>query len=139
VAALERTWCDKNVDLGLLTSRISGFLEENYFENVKKEDLPNGHQIFAKDSPFFDSSEYVNVRIEGQSNNFIVRLNVFRKAKKRILQVSPLMLTLLGGGRFFLKELRSQENWLIFERDFWKRVENELFSLVNSAKSSSSG
>jgi hypothetical protein len=139
VESVEKSWCCKNVDLQLLTSRISAFLEENYFENVKKEELPNGHQIFARDSPFFDPGEYVNVKVEGESNNFVVRLNVCQKAKKKILQVSPLMLTMLGGGRFFLNELRSQENWLKFEKDFWRYVENELLSLVNSAKSSSSG
>jgi hypothetical protein len=138
VVLLERSWHGKNVDLELLTSRISAFLEANYFENVKKERLPTGYQIFAENSPFFKLNGNLNIKIEGESNNFVVRLNVCKNKKKKHFHISPLMLTMLGAGHFLLKELRSQENWLIFERDFWKYVENNLLGLVNSAKSSSS-
>jgi len=133
---LEKSWSGKNIDLRLLSARLSTFLEENYFGSVRKEEIQKGYQIFAEDSPFFNSDEYVDVTVEGQPNDFTISVNLFRKKKGRF-QVSPLLLSMVGAGYLYLKRLKSRENFLFFEREFWSYVENNLLSLADSALLSS--
>lgn len=128
---MDRCWIDKNIDLTLLATGIHAFLE-NYFKDVRKEDVGNGFKIFAERSPFFNSNEYIDVLIEGHPNNFTIKLNFCRKKKSGFI-VAPLLLSIFGGGYLFLKRLKSQENWIHFENEFWRFIENCLLRLANSA------
>jgi hypothetical protein len=129
---LEKSWSDKNIDLKLLATHISTFLEENYFRKVRTADIPNGYQILAEDSPFLNSDEYLDIKVEGQPNDFIVKLDLCRKKKSRF-EPSPLLLSMFGFGYLYLKKLKSRENWPVLTGEFWRYVENSLLNLANSA------
>lgn len=133
---MQKSWGNRNIDLGLLATCIGDFFKENDFEAVKGK-TPNGYQILADDSPYFKLNGYVNVTIEGQPNNFTITLDLCGE-KGKGFRAGPLLMAMFGGGYFFLRKLKSEEDWVKLKKEFWRYVENSLPSLVNSAKSSSS-
>ncbi|MDI6690255.1 MAG: hypothetical protein QME50_00085 [Candidatus Bathyarchaeota archaeon] len=134
---MRKSWRNRNVDLELLAKCIGDFFKEKDFEAVKGK-IANGYQILADDSPHFKLDGYVNVTIEGRPSNFVISLDLCG-GKESGFKVSSWLMTMFGGGYFFLRKLKSQEDWVKFEKEFWRYVENSLPSLVNSAKSSPCG
>ena len=129
---MQRNWTKKNVDLALLTTRIGDFFKEKDFEAVKGE-IATGCQILADDSPHFKIRGYVSVTIEGKPQDFTVKLEYCGNNKKRSW-FSPFLLHMLGGGYFFLQQLKSEEAWIKLEKEFWRHVENVVLQLTNSAE-----
>lgn len=134
---MQKSWSNKNIDLELLVTCIGDFFKERDFEAVKGK-TPNGYQILAHDSPYFKLDGYIDVTIEGQPNNFVITLNL-RGRKGKDFGAGPFLMAMFGGGYFFLRKLKSEEDWIKLEKEFWRYVENSLQSLVNSAKSSPCG
>ena len=119
---MEKRWTNKNVDLTLLTARIGDFFKERDFEAMKGE-TATGYQILAEDSPSFRLDGCVSVVIEGKSDDFIVKLELFKKGKER--SFTPILLTTMFLGGYFLKtKLRSEEDWMRFEKEFWRYLDN---------------
>jgi hypothetical protein len=115
---MEKRWTNKNVDLALLTARIGDFFKERDFEAMKGETAA-GYQILAEDSPSFRLGGCVSVTIEGKKDDFTVKLELFKKEKKRSL--TPILLTTMFLGGYFLKsKLRSEEDWMKLEKEFWR-------------------
>jgi len=130
---MQRNWTGKNVDLNELTTHISRFFKEKDFEAIKGE-IPTGHQILAEDSPHFKINGYISVTVEGRSNDFVVKLEHCGKDKHPRF-FSVFLTTMLGGGYFLSRRLKSEETWMKLEKEFWKYVENAALHLTNSAKS----
>jgi len=128
---LQRGYADKAIDLALLADCLGDFLKMKDFEAIK-EKTPNGYKIIASDSPYYKLSETVSISIEGQPNSFSVTLKLCGE-KKRGFQASPFLAQMFGGGYFFLKKLRSDEDWRKFEKDFWRYLETKLPVLISSA------
>jgi hypothetical protein len=119
---MEKRWTNKNIDLTLLTDRIGDFFKERDFEAMKGE-TATGYQILAEDSPRFRVGGCVSVTIEGKSDDFTVKLELFKKEKKRSL--TPILATTLFLGGYFLKsKLRSEEDWMKLEKEFWRYLSN---------------
>jgi hypothetical protein len=133
---VRKNWRNRDIDLELLATCIGDFFKEKDFEAVKGK-IPDGYQILASDSPYFKLDGYVNVVIEGQPGSFDIELDL-RGGKGKSFGVSPFLMSMFGGGYFFLRKLKSEESWMKLEKEFWRYVENNLPSLTNSAKSSSS-
>lgn len=133
---MRKNWRNRNINLELLATCIGNFFKEKDFEAVKGK-TSTGYQILADDSPFFKLDGHVDVIIEGQPGSFDIELDL-RKGKGRSFGVSPFLMSMFGGGYFFLRKLKSEESWMKLEKEFWRYVENNLPNLTNSAKSSSS-
>ena len=131
---MQKNWTERNVDLTKLTAHLGGFFKEKDFEAVKGE-RPTGHQILATDSPYFKINGYVSVTIEGKPNNFVVNLELCSKDKSSPF-IPNFLTSMLGGGYFILRQLKSTEVWMKFEKEFWKYVDNAVLCLTNSTKSS---
>lgn len=121
---MQKTWSNKNIALDLLTTCIGDFFKEKDFEAIKGK-VPNGYQILANDSPYFKLDGYVSVTIEGQPNNFAITLDLCG-GKKKGFGAGPLLMAMFGGGYFFLRKLKSEEDWVKFKKEFWRYVENSL-------------
>lgn len=129
---MKRNWTKKNVELALLTTRTGDFFKEKDFEAIRGK-IPTGYQILAEDSPHFKIHGYASVTIEGKPQDFTVKLEHCGNNKKRSW-VSPFLLNMLGGGYFFLQQLKSKEAWIKLEKEFWRHVENVVLQLTNSAE-----
>lgn len=120
----ERTWTDRNVDLAAFTTHVGEFFKKNDFEAVK-EKLEDGWKIEAQDSPIFKMEGVVIVTIEGDPNNLKVTLD--RSGIEKKSHVNSMFLTAaFGGGYFLLKRMKSEENWTLFQREFWRYVQNSV-------------
>jgi hypothetical protein len=118
---MEKRWINKNVDLALLTSRIGDFFKERDFGAVKGETAA-GYQIFAEGSPSFRLDGCVSVVVEGKPDDFIVKLELSKREKKS--SFTPILLTTMFLGGYFLKsKLRSEEDWMRFEKEFWRYLD----------------
>jgi hypothetical protein len=119
---MEKRYTNKNIDLALLTTRIGNFFKERDFEAIKGE-TAEGYHILAEDSPSFRLDGCVSVAIEGKPEDFTVKLELFNKGKRR--SFTPILLTTMFLGGYFLKtKLRSEEDWMRFEKEFWRHLDN---------------
>jgi len=132
---MHRNWNGKNVDLALLTTRIGDFFKVKDFEAVKGE-IPTGYQIFAENSPHYKMNGYVSVTVEGKPDDFIVEFKLCTDKKKPAFPHSVLLESMILGGYFVSRRLKSEESLLMLEKDFWRHVENAVLQLGNSAKNS---
>lgn len=129
---MERSWNGRNVDLALLAVRIACFFTDRDFEVIKGK-TENGHEILAQDSPQFKLLGYVDVAIEGNSQDFMIKLNLCKEGKMNALS-SFRLLSMFGGGYFVLQKLKSNEAWIDLTKEFWKCTENAVLHLTNSMK-----
>jgi len=130
---MQKIWKEKNVDLEILTTRIGDFFKAKDFEAIMEE-TPFGYQIFAEDSPYFKIDGYISVTIEGNPNHFTVKISLCKKANRQFTLLGVLSETMFLGGYLLSRKLKSDEEWLLLEKEFWRHVENSLSSLGNSAK-----
>jgi hypothetical protein len=123
---MERRFADRNFDIARLATHIGEFFKKYDFE-ATKESLENGYRIEATDSSIFKMEGFVAVTIEGNPNELVIRLEQSGAENKRPMP-SIFLTTAFGGGYFLLKRLKSEENWMKFQREFWKYVENSIES-----------
>ena len=128
---MRRNWINKRVDLALLVSEIVEFLKANDFEIIKGEKR-NGYQMLAEGSSTFRMDGYIKIIVEGKPENFMV--NVERCGEKNRRYLSPILTSMLGGGYFYLKRLKSEEVWIKLEKELWKSIENAVLRLTGSAQ-----
>lgn len=120
---MQKRWENRNIDLVLLTTHIGNFLKEKDFEAIKGE-IPNGFLIFAENSPHFRLDGYVSVTIEGKPDDFTIKLELCREEKRSL---TPLLLTtMFVGGYFLSRKLRSDEDWMRLEKEFWRLLDKLL-------------
>lgn len=132
---MQKNWKGKNVDLPLLTTRIGDFFKAKDFEAIKGK-IPTGYQIFAEDSPHFKINRHVSATIEGTPENFTVNFELCNNKKRRRFPHSIFLESMILGGYFTLRRLKSEEAWLKLEKEFWRHVENVVLQLSDSAKTS---
>ena len=132
---MQKNWKEKNVDLEFLITNIGDFFKVNDFEAVRGESS-TGYQIFAEDSPHFRIRGYVSVTVEGKPDDFTIEFKLCTEKKERTLPSSIFLESMLVGGFFLLKRLKSEEAWVKLEKEFWIYVDNVVLQLSNSAKNS---
>jgi hypothetical protein len=130
---MQKNWKEKNVDLALLITRIGDFFKAKDFEAVKGE-ITTGYQIIAGGSPYFKISGEVSVTVEGKPDDFTVELKPATDKKKGDFPHSVFLESMIFGGYFLSRRLKSEEAWLKLEKEFWRHVENAVLQLSNSAK-----
>ncbi len=130
---MQRRYTDQSVNLALLTDALVEFLVKRDFEATKGE-TDKGYEILAHDSQLFKLDGYADVTVEGEKNDFTVSLELQKASKDRPPARSPMLTTMLGGGYFLLKRLKSDEAFLKLEKEFWTHVENTVLSMKGSAE-----
>ncbi|MEM3576963.1 MAG: hypothetical protein QXX51_00710 [Candidatus Bathyarchaeia archaeon] len=125
---MEKKWVDRQISLATLTARIGEFLKDKDFEAIKGQ-TSEGYQIFAGNSPRFKIDGYINVAIRGEPNNFSVKFEHCNTRKKFF---PVLFSTLIFGGYPLLRSMKSTEDWIKLERDFWTYVDNTILQLTGS-------
>lgn len=76
----------------------------------------------------------MNVTVEGTPDDFVVKFDIPTDRRKRILPFSLLWETMLFGGYFVPRRLKSEEAGIAPEKEFWRHVENAVLFLGNSGK-----
>jgi hypothetical protein len=131
---MQRRLTDQNVNLALFTDALVEFFIKKDFEATKGE-TEKGFEILAYDSPHFKLDGYADVTIAGEKNDFVVSFEVCKESDKHSSSFRSIFLTtMLGGGYFLVKRLKSEETFLKLEKEFWAYVENTLPSVKGSAE-----
>ena len=133
---MRRRLTGRNINLTLFTDNLAEFFIKKDFEATKGE-TEKGFEILAYDSPHFKLEGYADVTVEGEKNDFIVGFELRKEPKRGSSIQSTFLTTMLGGGYFLLKRLKSDETFLKLEKEFWAHVENTLLSAKGSAEESS--
>jgi len=129
---LQRNWSKRNVDLKELKEKISEFFKDNYFDVIVSE-TKNGYQLFAKGSPNYRIDGQIFIAIEGKPEDFSITIDLKTKKTPRIF-LSPILMTLFGGGYFLMQHLKSNETWIELKRDFWEYVDRVIIELSSSVQ-----
>jgi len=131
---MQARWLGKGVDLALLGGRVEDFFKGKGFKTRKDESAegytisgipPRAHGIYGK----------VVVKILGNSNDFVIEFWASDHTRSAIK--AGLVTTMFGGGSLLLRGLKSQEALERLEKEFWRRIEEAIPYLINSAKHAS--
>jgi len=130
---MRKNWLNANVDLTLLTERIGDFFKANDFEAIKGE-TNRGYEILAQDSSRYKFSGYISIKIQGDPKEFFIELEPGGKTKNKDFLYPIMTTTLFGGGYFLSRSLKSREELMRFEKDFWEHVDRVIEYLRNTSK-----
>ena len=81
----------------------------------------------------FQSFFNVQVTIDESSEDFVVDLELLKKDRR--FKFPIILSAMFGGGYFLLKNLKSEESWGEFQRDFWQNMKIIILALKDSANS----
>ncbi len=123
-------WVRENVDLALFSDRIESFLKSKGLE-TRRDMLEEGYAILGTVS-LRDKHVSVIVRILGNAHNFEVEFIANEPARSTTIWGH--LMTLLGGGSFLLRNLKSREAIEKLEREFWIYVSEAVTRLRGSGK-----
>lgn len=123
---LEVSYKDKNADLSMLSERIILFFKEKAF-TVSTQQKGKTVIITAVPKPAMDIGEEIGVEICGDPNNFTVKF-VSGKQSRALVRYGAFA-SLITGGYFMLKGLKSQEILEKLERKFWIYVDETVWFL----------
>ena len=135
-------WVNKNVDLDRFTDLIKYFLISHGL-SIEKEELEGSSRFFlvkgwwsGKSSSLklrLRRSRRIQIRINGNSNDFIIELDTdviergFRSSR-----IFGSILSLFGGGIILVESLKAQEDFLLWQEQFWRFVKEQVINLSNS-------
>jgi hypothetical protein len=125
--ALEDQYKGKNVDLLVLSERIARFFSEKEFTVAKQEKDEKHVIIVAAPKPFHGITDKIEVDIYGTPNDFSVKF--VSGSRSNDLVRYGRWASLIAGGYFLLKGLRSQEELEKLERRFWIYVDETVWYL----------
>lgn len=126
-------WIGKNVDLALLSEQIEEFFKRKSFviRRDKRADECRLLAIPPKHSPH-DLHESISLKILGNPNDFVVEFGGSEQSHSRIML--GFLSTMIGGGGFLLRDLKSKEILEKLEKEFWAYMEHTVTQLIDSAK-----
>lgn len=130
---MQRQWIGKNIDLALLSKYIEDFLKDNGFK-TRKNELLREFKIFGTLRHSRNLRLEVTTRILGSSNDFVIEFLAGKPLRRSIML--GYITTMMGGGIFLLRDLKSKELLERIEREFWMYIEEAVTRLVGSAESS---
>jgi hypothetical protein len=108
-----------------LAEKIDDFFKLKQFEAISGE-TKEGYKIFAENSPLYELRGYVETTIQGTQDEFSIELSGTAKKDDRL---ASRLTTFFVGGYFFLRNVRSYEEWLRFEKDFWTYADRVIENL----------
>jgi hypothetical protein len=126
---MEERWQDKNIDLSMLSERIVRFFNNLSFATSLRE-TEEKYIVTAIPESFHGIGERIEITISGKPNDFSVRFNA--GSRSRILVRYGSFVTLLTGGYFLLKGLRSQEELEKLQKRFRIYVSETVWYLFSA-------
>jgi hypothetical protein len=133
---MQRRIVKENVDLSVLVDRTIRFLEKEEFDDIVEVKTETGFQIIAGNSSIRKINKDILISIDGTPEEFSINLELSGERKMEHLSIPVMLATMIGGGYFVLKHLRSDEAWLKFKTDFWKQMNALIANLRFSARPS---
>lgn len=128
---MEKRFVGRKLNLFALTNYLMMFFRREGFE-VKKEKVDEGFKIVVEPSYSHDTAEPVTAYILGKPDDFTVKF-VTGTLSQSLIKWGRLT-TLIGGGAFFLKGLKSQDALEKLEKAFWIYVNEKTDYLARSVK-----
>jgi len=116
--------------LNALTKKVIQFLDSEDFGSIIEVETETGRKIIAGESSHYKMRDSISVTIEGELDNFYVKLETTKEHKGPKLPM--LIASMFGGGYFLLRDLKSDEAMLKFERDFWRKMNSMVIEAQNS-------
>ncbi len=124
---MEENYRGKNIDLSLLAGRIALFFGDKSFVTSTQQEEEKT-VITAIPKPFHGIGERVNVEVCGNPNDFSVKF--LSGTHSRALIRFGSFASLITGGYFLLRGLKSQEEVEKLERKFWVYVDETVWFLL---------
>jgi len=116
-------YVDAKVDLKLLSEHVHQFFERKDFNSVVEENSPEEYRVIAvpkHGSPDTGMLGNLSVLIHGKPDDFKIE---FSRSDSRHTVKLGILTTLLGGGRFLLRDLKSTEELDKLESEFWRSLD----------------
>ena len=129
---MQKRWSKENVATALLADRVCQFFKSKEFDFTMME-TDKGYQVIAGNSPRYKMNSNVQVTIDESSEDFVVDLELLKKDRR--FKFPIILSAMFGGGYFLLKNLKSEESWGEFQRDFWQNMKIIILALKDSANS----
>lgn len=127
---METKWKDMHVDLAKLSASVQEyFAKKDFTADVSKSD--EEFRILVKPKTHHKILERIQVTINGNPNSFSVKLSATTRSRSFI--IFGTLTTLLGGGLFSSKGLKSDESLEKVEKDFRMFVAEKVWELRNAA------
>lgn len=123
---LEETYKGKNIDFLALVERIALFFTEKGF-SVSKQEKGDRHVVVANPKPFHGIADNIEVEVHGSPDDFSVKF--ISGSRSNDLVRYGRWASLITGGYFLLKGLRSQEELEKLERRFFIYVDETVWYL----------
>jgi hypothetical protein len=127
---MEDEWIDKNVDLSLLADRVEGFFRQKQFVTATEKSNTE-FLVVAKPGSNHGIVEPIRAYVTGQPRHFKVKFEAGSRSNAFVRYGT--LTSLLGGGIFASKGLKSQEALERLEREFWIYVDRAVWSLTNGS------
>jgi hypothetical protein len=126
---MERQWKGNNVNLSVLADSVARFFRESLCDVSIIES--ENYRMVVRPKQSSEIVGKIEIFVEGQPNDFSVRFDAGSLSRALVRYGS--LVSLLGGGFFVLKGLRSQESLEKLEKRFWLYLSEEIWKLTNSA------
>jgi hypothetical protein len=126
---MERQWKGNNVNLSVLADSVTRFFRESLCDVSIIES--ENYRMVVRPKQSSEIVGKIEIFVEGQPNDFSVRFDAGSLSRALVRYGS--LVSLLGGGFFVLKGLRSQESLEKLEKRFWLYLSEEIWKLTNSA------
>jgi len=119
-------WAGRDVDLRLLSESVKRFFDERLFPSKIEERSKEEFSITAILRRVSGASLTGNVRVavRGKPDDFEVEFAV-GSDYRRLARLGGLA-TLLGGGAFLLRDLKSSEELERLENEFWLLIDKQV-------------
>jgi hypothetical protein len=130
---MQRRVVNENIDLSVLADHTIRFLEKEEFDDIVEVKTETGFQIMAGNSSIRKIDKDILISIDGTPEEFSINLELSGERKMEHLSIPVMLATMIGGGYFVLKHLRSDEAWLKFKTDFWNHMNALIANLRFSA------
>jgi hypothetical protein len=127
---MQKDWQNLHVDLSALTQKVIQFLDSEKFGSIIDVETETGHKVIAGESPHYKMRDSISVTIEGEPDNFTVKLETTNEKKGPKLPM--LIASMFGGGYLLVRDMKSEEAMLKFERDFWRKMSSLVIQAENS-------
>lgn len=123
---MQASWSNRNVDFGLLVSKIKAFFE---IRGLVVEERQEASQVFVF-ARIKRSNKMIEVKVSGSVAEFVVEGMFGEDIDRAPKQIIP---SIFGGGAFFLNELRWRETLLKLQQEFFVYLENAVVALTGSS------
>jgi hypothetical protein len=127
---VEDHWQGKNVDLSLLSEKVTQFFSEKQFAITTGRNR-EGCVVTALPKSFHGISEEISVHVLGRSDDFSVKF-IAGSHSNNLVRYGTL-LSLIGGGFLVSKGLKSLEEIEKLEKKFWVYLDETIWQLEGSS------